>query len=115
MRQKTLWTNAKGPYRQMTAPLARDQYGSAETHLCHWLRGTHDAVNGSEADSLPETSAPVSQPRVSSVSTRPGCTATAMSHCVLSHALKRVCHSFAASRVASFEFAYPLKPAGRRR
>ena len=83
-------------------------------HLCHWLRGMRDAVNGSEADNSPETSAPVSQPRASSVSTRPGCTATAMSHCVLSRPLKRLCHSFAASRVASFEFAYPLKPAGRR-
>lgn len=61
--------------------------------------------------SLPVTSAPVSQPLARSVSTRPGCTATAMSWRMLSLALKRRCHSCAASRVASFEFAYPLNPA----
>ena len=55
--------------------------------------------------SMPETSAPVSQPRASSVSTKPGCTATEMSCRVLLQALKRLSHSLAASRVASFEFA----------
>ena len=38
MRQETLWTNAKGHIRQMTAPLARDQNGSADMQLYHWLR-----------------------------------------------------------------------------
>ena len=55
--------------------------------------------------SVPETSAPVSQPHASSVSTKPGCTATDMSCRVLLQALKRLFHSLAASRVASFELA----------
>ena len=37
MRQEMLWTKVEGHERQMTATLVRDQNGSADTRLCHWL------------------------------------------------------------------------------
>ena len=35
MRQETLWTKAEGHVRPLTAPLARNQNGSADKQLCH--------------------------------------------------------------------------------